>query len=138
TGAAELGLFGSDVMHPRAEPTLQARLVAKGLAVTALSGWPTVQGAADVDIDLAGALGHPHGRASVSLPRLSLQGDVYTDGRLQLAFDDAGATVEKLALTRVRGGSVGGKGTIGWNGDLALRVWPRDFPLTAIPWVKSV
>src|SRR5205814_10710779 len=59
-------------------------------------------------------------------------------GALRLAFDDEGATVEELSLRRAHGGAVGGSGKVGWNGDLELRLLPRDFPLAAIPWVKSV
>lgn len=138
TGSAELGLFGNDLAHPRAEPTIRAALVANGLSLTALSGWPLLQGDAHVDVNLEGALSHPHGSATLLLPKLTMQGDAYRDGKLALEFDDAGATIRDLTLHRTRGGSLDGKGTIGWNGDLALRLQPRDFPLTAIPFVSSV
>ena len=137
-GEAELGLFDGPLNHPKGTPTIRAKLTAHGLSVSALSGWIGVTGAADVDVDLEGALAHPHGLASLTLPRLEIQGDVYTDGALRLAFDDEGATVEKLSLHRARGGAVGGSGNVGWNGDMDLRIQPRDFPLVAIPWVKQV
>ncbi|MGZ3429509.1 MAG: hypothetical protein ACXVCV_22820, partial [Polyangia bacterium] len=137
-GDAELGLFDGGLDHPKATPTVRARLTAHGLSVAALTGWLSVTGKADVDIDVEGALAHPHGQASLKLPHLEIQGDVYTGGALRLAFSDEGASVEELSLHRARGGSVGGSGKIGWNGDLDLRVLPRDFPLAAIPWVKTV
>ncbi|MDB4965603.1 MAG: hypothetical protein JWN44_1292 [Myxococcales bacterium] len=137
-GEAELGLFDGDLTRPKETPTLRAQLTLTGLSVAALTGWLGVQGKADVDVDLEGALAHPHGHASLTLPRLEVQGDVYTGGALKLAFDDEGATVEQLSLRRAHGGSVGGSGQVGWNGDMDLRLQPRDFPLTAIPWVKSV
>jgi autotransporter translocation and assembly factor TamB len=137
-GSAELGLFDRDLTRPRATPTIVAKLTLHGLSLAALSGWIGIQGKADVDINLEGALAHPHGRASLTLPRLEIQGDVYTGGSLRLAFSDAGATVEELKLQRARGGLVRGEGRIGWNGEMDLRLLPRDFPLAAIPWVKSV
>ncbi|HEY2744081.1 MAG TPA: translocation/assembly module TamB domain-containing protein, partial [Polyangia bacterium] len=137
-GQAELGLFDGPLDHPKATPTVRAQLTAHGLSVAALTGWISVTGSADVDVDLEGALAHPHGRASLTLPRLDIQGDVYTGGALRLAFDDAGATVQELSLHRAHGGSVGGSGKIGWNGDMDLRVQPKNFPLVAIPWVKEV
>lgn len=132
-GSAELGLFDGDLLHPRATPTLRARLQAHGLSVAALTGWLSVQGKADVDLDLDGPLAHPHGRASLTLPELTIGGDVYSGGALRLAFSDAGANIEELSLHRARGGSVTGSGTIGWNGELALHLGPHDFPITAIP-----
>jgi hypothetical protein len=138
TGEAELGLFDGALDRPKPTPVVRARLTAQGLSVAALTGWLSVTGDAGLDVDLEGALAHPHGRASLTLPRLDIQGDVYTGGALRLAFDDAGASVQQLSLHRERGGSVGGSGKVGWNGDLDLRVEPRDFPLAAIPWVKSV
>jgi hypothetical protein len=138
SGEAELGLFDGALDHPKATPTVIARLTAHGLSVAAVTGWLNVTGAADVDIDVEGALAHPHGNASLTLPRLEIQGDVYTGGALRLAFDDEGASVKELSLHRARGGSVGGSGKIGWNGDMDLRVLPRNFPLAAIPWVKTV
>ncbi len=137
-GQAELGLFDGGLDHPKATPTLEARLTAHGLSVAALTGWLAVTGSADVDVNLEGALAHPHGRASLTLPKLDIQGDLYTGGALTLAFSDEGATVQELSLHRARGGAVGGSGRIGWNGDLDLRLQPRDFPLAAIPWVKTV
>lgn len=137
-GSAELGLFDDTLTRPRAVPTLRAQLTAHGLSVAAVSGWLGVVGAADVDVDLEGALAHPHGRASLTLPRLAIEGDLYSGGALTLAFSDDGATVQQLSLHRARGGSVQGSGRIGWSGELDLRVVPRDFPLGAIPWVKSV
>ncbi|MCU1282775.1 MAG: hypothetical protein JWM53_6321, partial [bacterium] len=137
-GSAELGLFDGALDRPKATPTVRAQLTAHGLSVAALTGWLTVTGQADVDVDVEGALAHPHGRASLTLPRLEIQGDVYTGGALRLAFSDDGATVQELSLHRARGGSVGGSGRVGWNGDMDLRLLPRDFPLAAIPWVKTV
>ncbi|HWE28049.1 MAG TPA: hypothetical protein VHB97_08615, partial [Polyangia bacterium] len=137
-GEAELGLFDGAVNHPRSVPTVRAQLTAHGLSVAALTGWLSVSGHADVDVDLEGALAHPHGRASLTLPHLEIQGDVYSGGALRLAFSDDGATVQELSLHRARGGSVKGEGRIGWDGDLDLRLLPRDFPLVAIPWVKTV
>lgn len=136
-GQAELGLFDGGLDHPKATPTVLAQLTAHGLSVTALTGWLGVTGHADVDVNLEGALAHPHGRASLTLPRLEIQGDEYTGGALRLAFDDEGASVQELSLHRTRGGSVGGSGRIRWNGDMDLRLLPRDFPLVAIPWVKT-
>ena len=137
-GEAELGLFDGGLDRPKATPTVRAQLTAHGLSVAAVSGWISVNGSADVDVDLEGALAHPHGRASLTLPRLEIQGDVYTGGALRLAFADDGATVQQLSLHRARGGSVKGEGHIGWDGEMDLRVLPRDFPLVAIPWVKTV
>jgi autotransporter translocation and assembly factor TamB len=137
-GEAELGLFDGGLDHPKTTPTVRAQLTAHGLSVAALTGWLSVTGHADVDVDLEGALAHPHGRASLTLPRLEIQGDEYTGGALRLAFDDEGASVQQLSLHRTRGGSVGGSGRIGWNGDMDLRLLPRDFPLVAIPWVKTM
>ena len=137
-GSAELGLFDGDLTRPRATPTVRAQLTLHGLSVAAITGWLSVQGRADVEVDVEGALGHPHGRASLTLPRLEVQGDVYTGGALRLAFADDGATVQELSLHRARGGSVTGSGRVGWNGEMALRVLPRDFPLAAIPWVNSM
>ena len=137
-GQAELGLFDGPLDHPKTTPTVRAQLTAHGLSVSALTGWVTVTGHADVDVDLEGALAHPHGQASLTLPRLDIQGDVYTGGALRLSFDDEGATVQELSLHRARGGSVGGSGKIGWNGDMDLHLGPRNFPLVAIPWVKEV
>lgn len=137
-GAGEVALFDGDLAHPRAEPTLRAQLTAHGLSVSALTGWLSVQGRADVDVDLEGALAHPHGHASLTLPHLEVQGDVYSGGALRIAFSDDGATVQQLSLHRARGGSVTGSGTVAWNGDMALKLSPRDFPLAAIPWTKTV
>ena len=137
-GEAELGLFDGGLDRPKTTPTVRAQLTAHGLSVAAVTGWLGVSGNADVDVDLEGALAHPHGQASLTLPKLDIQGDVYTGGALRLSFDDAGATVQELSLHRARGGSVGGSGTIAWNGDMDLRLRPRDFPLVAIPWVKQV
>ena len=138
SGRAELGLFDGGFDRPRATPTVRAQLTAHGLSVAALTGWLAVTGQADVDVNLEGALAHPHGRASLTLPHLEIEGDVYAGGALRLAFSDDGATVQELSLRRARGGSVVGSGHIGWDGDLQLRLLPRDFPLAAIPWVKSV
>ncbi|HEX8952010.1 MAG TPA: hypothetical protein VF945_09205, partial [Polyangia bacterium] len=121
-GEAELGLFDGALDRPKATPTVRAQLTAHGLSVAALTGWLAVTGHADVDVDLEGALAHPHGHASLTLPRLEIEGDVYTGGALRLAFDDEGASVQELSLHRARGGSVGGSGKIGWNGDMDLRV----------------
>jgi autotransporter translocation and assembly factor TamB len=106
--------------------------------VGAVSGWPLVVGAADVEVTLAGPLLHPHGQVAIALPKLSVHGDVYTDGLMKVALTDEGARVQELTLARARGGSVSGRGTIGWSGELALDLYPRDFPLAAIPWLQSV
>jgi hypothetical protein len=136
-GSAELDLFDGRLDRPLGEPNVRATLETKGLSLGALSGVPLLQGAADGKIELSGPLSHPHGAASLTLPTLSIGGDVYHDGALRVAFTDDGARIDELKLTRVRGGALSGRGTVGWNGELALELKPRDFPLAAIPWLQN-
>ena len=74
-----------------------------------------------------------------TLPRLEIQGDVYTGGALRLALrrrrrHRAGAVAASRARRlgqRRRAHRLGRR-------DGPARLLPRDFPLVAIPWVKTV
>ncbi|MFI5289813.1 MAG: hypothetical protein ACHQ17_09195, partial [Polyangia bacterium] len=140
TGSATLTLFppDGDLSHPLKPPTVHLALSGHGLSLAAVTTWMDLKGAADLSLSLDGPLTDPRGEARVVLPRLTLKGDPYRDGRLIMALGDGGARIRELRLERVGGGSLRGSGRVGWDGSLDLKLAPQHFPLAAVPGITGL
>jgi hypothetical protein len=139
TGDAELGLFVTKgQLALRDRRTLRAHLHGQDMQLQRAIGWDGVEGAAEMTLAVEGQLDDPTGRLEVKLPRLTLKGDKYTDGRLALELGNGGATVRDLKLQRVKGGSLAGSGRVGWDGAMDLQLKPHGFPLEAIPGIRGL
>jgi hypothetical protein len=140
TGSATLTLFppDGDLSHPLKPPTVHLALSGHGLSLAAVTTWMDLKGAADLSLSLDGPLTDPRGEARVVLPRLTLKGDPYRDGRLIMTLGDGGARIRELRLERVGGGSLRGSGRVGWDGSLDLKLAPQHFPLAAVPGITGL
>ncbi len=139
-GEAAIELYDEhgDLGHLLREPHLVAHLSARGADVGALAGWRDLDGRAEASFDVDGPLADPRGRAELRVPKLSVRGDPYVDGHLQVDLGHGHATIRALNLTRKAGGRVTGAGDVDWkNGRVDLRVAPTDFPIPAIPGVEK-
>ncbi len=138
SGEVALGLFDRDFTRPRRDPTLHVRLGAEDLSVDTLFNRPWLSGRASGHLALDGTVGNPVGSGDIAVPTLTLYGDPYRDGALDVLISDRRYHVERLALTRVGGGSVEGSGSVGFDGALDVDLRSHAFPLAAIPQLREV
>lgn len=138
-GDATIGLLAENgKLELRDQRTLRANLHGQGMNVGRAVGWDGIDGLAEMDFQVDGKLEDPTGHLEVRLPRMTLKGDKYENGRLQLVLGNGGATIKDLKLARVKGGSLGGSGRVGWDGQMDLQLKPHGFPLEAIPGIKGL
>lgn len=139
TGDAHVGLLApGGGLKLRDQRTLRAHLQGQNMQLQRALAWDGVDGLAEMSLDVDGQLEDPTGHLEVSLPRMTLKGDKYENGRLQLSLGNGGATIRALELRRVKGGSLGGAGRVGWDGSMDLQLKPKGFPLEAIPGIRGL
>lgn len=137
-GEAALQLWDGPFTRPLAEPVLKAQLDATRLQLGMLVGSSALTGELAGRLVLDGPLLRPVGLAEMTLPRLMLFGDGYHDGQLVVGLDGDGLEIKHLALMRDAGGRFYGGGRIGYDGALDVRLNPQDFPLAALPPLRSL
>jgi hypothetical protein len=133
SGEATLELFDRMVTRPRARPTLQTRIRADGLDLTALGARQYAIGRLFAEVELSGPLGELEGTASVRLPRAALMGEQYHGSSARLGILRDRLTIYESRLERADGGRVELWGDLHYTRRLDLRLRARAFPLGAVP-----